>query len=250
MSPMTDPAKTVIDSLLAHRSIRRFTDEPVEDADLRRAIAAGQQAATSSNIQAYCAIRVRDPDRRQRLVELTGGQKKVAACGAFLAICGDTRRHRLIADRAGRPHVSNLEAFMLATIDASLFAQNLVVALEALGYGTCYIGGLRNDLPAVHQVLGTPQGIWPVFGLCIGRPEETPESRPRLDVDAVLFDEDCPSDEDVLGSIDEYDGRMAAWYERQGMKTPHWSARIERHFEERHRTRNSEWYREAGADFD
>lgn len=250
MPPMTDPAKTVLDTLLAHRSIRRFTDEPVAEDDLRQAIEAGQQAATSSNIQAYCAIRVRDPERLRRLVELTGGQKKVAACGAFLAICGDTRRHRLIADRAGRPHVSNLEAFMLATIDASLFAQNLVVALEALGYGTCYIGGLRNDLPAVHEVLETPEGVWPVFGLCIGRPEEVPERRPRLGVDAVLFDEAYPSDQDMLVSIDQYDARMAAWYERQGMETPHWSARIERHFEERRRTRNSEWYRDAGADFD
>ena len=247
---MTDPANIVLDSLLAHRSIRRFSADPVVEEDLRRAVAAGQQASTSSNIQGYCAIRIRDVKRLKRLVELTGGQKKVAECGAFLAVCGDTRRHRLVAQRAGKPHVSNLEAFMLAVIDASLFAQNLVVALESLGYGTCYIGGLRNDLPAVHEVLGTPEGVWPIFGLCIGRPAESPESRPRLETDAVLFEETYPTDEVMLASIDEYDGRMAAWYQRQGIETPGWSARLERHFEERHRTRNARWYREAGADFE
>lgn len=139
---------------------------------------------------------------------------------------------------------------MLAVIDASLFAQNMVVALESMGYGTCYIGGLRNDLPAVHKLLGTPEGVWPIFGLCIGRPAQDPESRPRLDPDAVLFDENYPTDEAMLESIDEYDGRMASWYERQGIDTPGWSKRLERHFEERHRTRNAQWYRGAGADFE
>ena len=247
---MPDPTNIVVDSLLAHRSIRRFSEEPVVEEDLRRAVEAGQQAATSSNIQAYCAIRIRDHERLQRLVELTGGQKKVAACGAFLVICGDTRRHRLVARRSGQPHVSNLEAFMLAVIDASLFAQNLVVALESLGYGICYVGGLRNDLPAVHEVLGTPEGVWPIFGLCIGRPAEIPESRPRLETDAVLFEETYPTDEAMFAFIDEYDHRMGDWYRRQGIETPGWSARLERHFAERRRTRNAPWYREAGADFE
>ncbi|MBC04463.1 MAG: hypothetical protein CMJ34_14350 [Phycisphaerae bacterium] len=247
---MPDPSDTVLDCLRAHRSIRRFSTEPVPEEDLRRAVVAGQQAATSSNIQAYCAIRIREQGRLERLVELTGGQRKVAECGAFLVICGDTRRHRLVAGRAGRPHVSNLEAFMLAVIDASLFAQNLVVALESMGYGTCYIGGLRNDLPAVHEVLDTPEGIWPVFGLCIGRPAQSPESRPRLDTDAVLLEESYPTDESMLAFIDEYDDRMAAWYRRQGMDVPGWSARIEGHFEEPHRTRNAGWYRACGADFE
>ena len=246
---MSDLANRVIDSLIAHRSIRRFSSEPVDEQDLRRAVRAGQQASTSSNIQAYCLIRIRDARRRKRLVELTGGQKKVADCGAFLVVCGDTRRHRLIARRAGKPHASNLESFMLAVIDASLFAQNMVVALESLGYGTCYVGGLRNDLPAVHEVLGTPEGVWPIFGLCIGRPAKIPECRPRLDTDAVLFEETYPSDEAMIDSIDEYDGRMAAWYRRQGIETPGWTARLEGHFEERRRTRNARWYRQAGADF-
>ena len=247
---MSNASELIVDHLLAHRSIRKFRSDPVPDDVLQRAVRAGQQAATSSNIQAYCAIRVRDEERLTRLVQLTGGQAKVAMCGAFLVICGDTRRHRLVAQRAGEPHVSNLEAFMLATIDATLFAQNLVIALEAMGWGTCYIGGLRNDLPAVHELLGTPDGIWPIFGLCIGRPDQDPETRPRLEPNAVLFDERYPVDREMLESIDRYDERMRTWYERQGMDTSDWSTRIERQFQERHRTRNAEWYRQVGADFD
>ena len=154
----------VVDLLTAHRSVRRFKPDPIPEEHLQAAIRAGQQAATSSNIQAYAAIRITDPAVRDRLISLTGGQEKVAACPLFLAICGDVRRHRLIAARADVPHASNLEEFLLAVIDATLFAQNMVVAFESMGYGTCYIGGLRNDLPALHEVLRTPEGVWPLLG--------------------------------------------------------------------------------------
>ncbi|MDA0295778.1 MAG: NADPH-dependent oxidoreductase [Planctomycetota bacterium] len=240
----------VIDVLLSHRSIRRFKPDPIPEEDLRRAVEAGQQAATSSNIQGYCAIRVTDPMVRAQLVPLTGGQAKVASCPLFMAICGDTRRHRLLAAREGGDYQSNLEGFMLAVIDATLFAQNMVIAFESMGYGTCYIGGLREDLPALHEVLRTPEGVWPLFGLCVGLPDQEPQSRPRLDIDAVIFDDHYPADEQILASIDDYDRVMHDWYRSNGIDTPDWSARIRQHFEEKHRTRNAAWYLDAGASFD
>ncbi|MDG2020650.1 MAG: NADPH-dependent oxidoreductase [Phycisphaerales bacterium] len=243
---MTD----VIDVLLAHRSVRRFKEDPIPEEDLLRAVRAGQQAATSSNIQGYCAIRVTDPATRAALVPLTGGQAKVAECPLFLAICGDTRRHRLLAARNGGDYQPNLEGFMLAMIDATLFAQNMVIAFESMGYGTCYIGGLREDLPAVHEVLRTPEGVWPLFGLCVGRPAQEPRTRPRLETDAVIFDDHYPADEEILASIDGYDRVMHDWYRDNGIDTPDWSARIRRHFQEKHRTRNAAWYLGAGASFD
>lgn len=239
----------VLRSLTGHRSIRRFADTPVPEADVRRAVEAGQCAATSSNIQGYCAIRVSDAARRERLATLSGGQRKVAEAPLFMVVCGDTRRHRLVAARTGRVHESNLETFMLATIDATLFAQNMVVAFEAMGYGTCYIGGLRNDLEGVHEVLSTPPGVWPIFGLCVGLPAHAPQRRPRLAADSVFFDEAYPDDDSMLERIGDYDERLAAWYEANGIDTPNWSSRIGEHFEECRRTGNADWYRSAGASF-
>jgi nitroreductase len=240
----------VVDLLTAHRSVRRFKPDPIPEEHLQAAIRAGQQAATSSNIQAYAAIRITDPAVRDRLVSLTGGQEKVAACPLFLAICGDVRRHRLIAARADVPHASNLEEFLLAVIDATLFAQNMVVAFESMGYGTCYIGGLRNDLPALHEVLRTPEGVWPLFGLCVGTPDQETSVRPRLDPETVLFDDVYPDDAAVLAAVDQYDRTITDWYRSNRMKTPNWSSRIQRQFEELRRTGNSAWYQGAGASFE
>ena len=241
---MTTPT---IESLLQHRSIRKFADDPVPDEHLRLAVAAGQQASTSSNVQAYSVLRVREALQLDRLVELTGGQTKVARCGAFLVVSGDTRRHRLLAERAGVPYQTRLEGFLVATIDASLFAQNMCVALESLGYGICYIGGLRNDLAGVRDLLRIPHGVYPLFGICVGVPAETPDPRPRLAPDAVLHDGRYPDDAAIVSDADAYDDRMRDWYAARGLDTS-WSERIERQFSESHRTDVARFYAEQGAD--
>lgn len=249
MTTHVPPSPPAIDTLLAHRSIRKFTDDPVADEHVRLAVAAGQQASTSSNVQAYSILRVREAAARDRLVELTGGQAKVARCGAFFVISGDTRRHRLLAARAGMPYRTRLEGFLVATIDASLFAQNLCVAFEALGYGVCYIGGLRNDLDGVRDLLEVPQGVYPLFGLCVGVPAENPAPRPRLASEAVLHEDRYPDEATLLADADAYDARMRGWYAERGLETT-WSERIERQFSEVHRTDVAEFYRTQGAELD
>lgn len=242
-------ANPVLDVLNQHASVRAFTHEPVLEDDFAAAIQAGQRAATSSNIQSYCAVRIEDADKRERLIAATGGQKKVAECPLFLVICGDTRRHRLLAEASGAPYVANLEVFMLAVIDATLFAQNMVVAFESMGYGTCYIGGLRNDLVETDRILQLPSGVLPLYGLCVGRPAKPLSHRPRLDPAAVVFDERYPDDDRMMELMAEYDGRMAAWYAEQGHQAPDWTSRMRERFQDLHRARNAEFYRSRGASF-
>ncbi len=220
-----------------HRSVRSYTDEPVPDEHIHRAVEAGQAASTSSAIQAYCLLHITRPDERRELSELCGSQEHIATCGAFFIVCGDTRRHRLLARRAGLRYDARLEAFMLAVIDATLFAQNLVLAFESMGYGMCYIGGLRNNLPRIDRLLEIPDGVYPFYGLCIGVPAERPAARPRLDTECVLFEDRYPCDEHILRLADEYDARA-----------PDWSARMVRKFTEPRRTDIGPYYRAKGAD--
>ena len=158
---MTD----AIDLMLRHRSIRRFADRPVEEAHLRAAIAAGQAASTSSHIQAYSAIRVTDEETRARLATAAGGQRQVSECGAFLVICGDVRRHRIVCSDAGEPCVENLESFLVATIDAAYtvpstdpasviptdHAITLLLRSQSPGSGTSFISArIAATSPGAH----------------------------------------------------------------------------------------------------
>ncbi|MEE2907472.1 MAG: oxygen-insensitive NADPH nitroreductase [Planctomycetota bacterium] len=241
---------TVIDLMMGHRSIRQFTDDPVEDQDVQQAVAAGQMASTSAAIQSYCLIRVRDQARREQLVELTGDQTKVARCGAFFVICGDTRRHRLLAERDGLAYDTRCEAFLLAVVDATLFAQNMVLAFESMGYGICYVGGLRNNLPAVGELLELPNGLYPLFGLCVGRPAQDPTIRPRLPQPTVLFEEGYPDDAAMLAGMEAYDSTMLEYFQQRGAGDRIWTKEMSAKFKAPRRLSVGPFYRDQGADLD
>ncbi len=242
-----DRMNPIFQQMHEHRSIRTYDKTPVPDKDLQAAVEAAQCAATSANIQVYSALRITDTAAREQLVEISGGQQKVADSGAFLVICGDMRRHRLLADRAGNPCTENLESFLLCAVDASLFAQNLVLALESQGWGTCYIGGIRNDLAAVSALLELPGSVYPLYGLCVGKAAEEPWKRPRLPVDAVLFNNRYPSDAALLELMDRYDDEMARYYEKRGASGRRWIGQMESFFASPRRTGDRTFFESQGA---
>jgi hypothetical protein len=75
-------------------------------------------------------------------------------------------------------------------VDASLAAMATMVAAESRGYGVCPIGNILNGLPDIATAAAIPEGVLPIFGLCIGIPRysEATESAPRVPLDAVLHD--------------------------------------------------------------
>lgn len=238
----------------AHRSVRKYTDEAVASADVEAAVRAGQAAATSSAVQAYCVIRVTDPDRRAAIAELAGPQEKVRVAPEFFVVCADSRRHRLLCEREGKRYEQELEAFLVGVIDATLFAQNMVLAFESMGYGTCYIGGIRNDLPALDRVLGLPEGVYPVFGVCVGRAAESPAERPRLGAEGVVFDDAYPSDGAMLAAIDAYDARYRAYLRERGASERQvdwaWGRAMAEKFATPSREALGAYYRSKGACLD
>lgn len=244
---MKPDAQEVLRVMGAHRSIRKFAPTPVPDEDVRSAVAAAQCAATSSWIQAYALLQVEDPSTRRQLVPLVGGQSQVAEAGAFFVVLGDTRRHRILAERAGAPYANNLEVFLLAVIDASLFAQNLALAFEAQGYGICYIGGLRNELASVDRLLELPHGVYPLFGLTVGVPAEDPAPRPRMPVEGVWFKDRYPTDDEVLAQVARHDVEARAHYAARGLANRDWSGATWRKFRAAMRPDLARYYTEKGA---
>lgn len=136
----------------------------------------------------------------------------------------------------------------MAVVDAALAAERMVCAAESIGLGICYIGALRNNAPAVKEILNLPEETFGVFGLCIGWPEEpiTAEIKPRLDQATVWHRERY----NHLVDVSEYDRRMKAFYEEQKMKGDvTWSMRSGRRVDEHHMTGREillDWLRGQG----
>src|SRR4051812_27273654 len=119
----------VITTILNHRSIRQFEDKPLTDEQINTIVSCAQAAATSSFIQAYSIIGIKDKLKKKRLAELAGNQDYVEKNGHFFVFCADLYRHSLIGENEQKnvlPSIESTEKFMVALIDASLAAQNAV----------------------------------------------------------------------------------------------------------------------------
>ena len=133
---------------LAHSSVRAFTNEPVT-AELRTQILdAARAASTSCALQVTSIIRVTDPALRARIAELSGGQAHVAAAPEFWVFCADYHRLQLLCPEAD---LGWIEQFLVGCLDTGIMAQNAFTALESLGLGGCFIGGIRLSLIHISE---------------------------------------------------------------------------------------------------
>lgn len=216
--------------LRSHRSIRKFVDEPLSDETVADIVRSGLAAATSSNLQATTVIRVKNRETRARVAEVAGGQEHIVTAGAFTVWCADLARTKKACEMAGGSMTSGMtEQFIIATVDVSLAAQNAVIAAEAEGLGICYIGAIRNDPQTVADLLELPDHVYPVFGLCIGVPDQDPDVKPRLPMDVVLK-EDVYSDVGDAERISAYDETLREYYRTRtgGTKESSWTEEMAR----------------------
>jgi nitroreductase len=202
------PWNPVLETLLSHRSVRRYSDRPLPPGLIELLVAAAQSAPSSSNLQAMSIIAVQDRERMRRLAKLAAGQRHVAEAPLLLMFIADLSRLREISTRltGSAEGLDYVEAFIVALTDAAFAAQNAIVALESLGLGGCYIGAMRNHPHEVAAELGLPPGAFAVFGLTIGYPDPAVETgvKPRLAQQIVLhrerYDQADPAD---IASYDE-----------------------------------------------
>ncbi|WP_372965964.1 oxygen-insensitive NADPH nitroreductase [Marinobacter sp.] len=237
-----------IERLKSHRSIRKFKDQQIPEELFEELIRAGQSAATSNHVQAYTIIHVVNPERRQQLAQLAGGQPYVASASDFLVFCADMKRATEAAARAGAETIQGMtEQLLVASIDVALIAQNIVVAAESEGLGICYIGGIRNNPQEVSDLLKLPQHVYPVFGLCLGYPDQNPEVKPRLPLAAILK-EDVYDDSDDEALVAEFDDTMARYYKERtgGNKNTNWSEQLKPLFTSKLRPHMKEFLNKRG----
>jgi nitroreductase len=224
-----DVRSEVLDLQLAHRSVRKFAPGDVSDDQLRAMVAAAQSAPTSSNLQPWSVVAVRDPERKARLAALAADQRFVVEAPLLLVWVADLGRARRLASRSGVSvgAADYLETTIIGFVDTALAAQNAVLAAESLGLGTVFVGAMRNHPEEVAAELGLPPHAVATFGLAVGVPDPTENAgiKPRLPQDAVLHRERYDA-EAADAHIPGYDTRLAAYNQRYGLPDGGWSGRV------------------------
>lgn len=224
-----DALNPVLETILAHRSVRAYLSDPLPAGTLELLIAAAQSAPSSSNLQVWSLIAVEDPARKERLAALAGNQQHIREAPLLLVFLADTARHAQVASERESPSegLQYLDTFLMGAVDAALAAQSALIAAESLGLGTVYIGALRNQPEAVARELGLRPGVSPMFGLVVGRPDPARPAaiKPRLPQRAVAFREQYGA-QDLTREVARYDQVMAAFYAAQQLEQPSWSQHV------------------------
>lgn len=218
----------IIEQLTNHRSIRKFKDTALNEELFYQLITAGQSAASSSFLQGVTIMRITDRKKRFAFREITGGQTYVEQAPEFLVFCADlSRPMRCCTAQGGTPVEGLTEHFIIATVDAALYAQNVAIAAESVGLGICYIGAIRNDAAQAAELLDLPPQVYPVFGMCIGWPDQDPEVKPRLPA-SVILKENSYSIDGESEAIAAYDEEMRTYYATRStnIKIQGWSEQM------------------------
>ena len=173
----------VTDAIAARRSIRKYTSRPVTDEELETILECGVLAPSGMNTQQWFVAAVKDADL---LREISALQKEAVLAMPNLPPVMKQRAEDPAFDATfGAPVVLIVAAAASrGSTDACLLGENMVLAAQSLGLGTCISGSITLAFQgekgkALLAKLGVPEGHTPVFGITLGEPAEAPEAKPR-----------------------------------------------------------------------
>lgn len=211
-----------IDLMLAHSSVRRFTEEPIEPEHLEAIITAGRAASSWKNFQSYSIIVVRSEEKKQALFDLVP-QPSILQAQAILLFVGDHNRASKAAQLHGKDFdAKGVENLLISSVDAALAGQNTLLAAESLGYGGVFIGMIRHQALKIAELFNLPDYTYPIFCIAIGKPAQYHSVKPRLASDSIVFQEEyVEQGVDVIVAYDQVQTDYAG--DRQ---TEKWSERM------------------------
>ncbi|MBN2048406.1 MAG: nitroreductase family protein [Anaerolineaceae bacterium] len=163
--------------IFQRRSVRSFTDQPVETELIEGLLQAAMAAPTACNSQPWEFIVITRPETFEQIRQ----KFRFANYNAPLAI--------LVCANVKKAHNSCAKHFWLQ--DCSAAIENMLIAAPMLGLGAVWIG--VHPHPAYEKLIQTllnmPEQVTPVGLIYIGYPAHTPEPRTQHDPRAVYWEE-------------------------------------------------------------
>jgi hypothetical protein len=155
-------------------------------------------------------LRIGDAAQRAAIGKLFPSMPWIGLSPVFFVFLGDARRLQRIGELRGKPvRNGTLEGFFNASVDAALAMQTMILCAESVGLGVCPISVIRNEIDKVAAILGLPDLVFPVAGLCLGYPQADGYVSLRLPR-RVTTHRDRYDDGELAQALDDYDRRRDA----------------------------------------
>ena len=198
----------VINSMLNRKSVRKYKTDKPSDEVVETIVRAGQQAPFAS--QLYSIL-------------LTRKKRAPFHAPLWFIICVDAHKLERFMKIRGWDIVTNdVDILLLGLQDAAYAAENMVVAAESLGLGSCYLGIMSDRVNSIVKQFKLPKRVFPLVELVMGYPDEEFPPRPRYPMSFALFEDHYPelTDDQVRDAMQVMDeGYLAqGYYVKQNAK--------------------------------
>ena len=157
------------------RSVRAYKPNTVPTASLERIFRAAQIAPSWKNRQAWHIIAIEDRKTIARLGKAIGGNPRGVDYHTLPMVL-------VLAMDADAMDVYDGKEYYL--VDAGIVGEHIVLAAQAEGLGTCWIGWFFEE--PVKELLGIPDKYRVVMITPLGYPAESPKMRPRKALDEIV----------------------------------------------------------------
>jgi nitroreductase len=154
------------------RSIRKFSDQVVEDAMIDQIIEAGTWAPSGLNNQPWKVAVIRDTATKNAIAPLTRYSRIIEGAPVLLALFLDTA--------AGYDRTKDIQAM-------GAFIQNMLLAVHALGLGGVWLGEILKNREKIARIVNAPETLELMAVIALGHPAEQGGTGSRKSVKDVVF---------------------------------------------------------------
>jgi nitroreductase len=149
-----------LEALKNRRSVRKYKADPIPRKTLEEIVDCGRLAATARNVQPWEFVVVTEAGMRKKIAAISEHGKFIAdAPVCIVVLCQETK-------------------YFLE--DGSAAVQNLMVAAQALGLGSCWVAGDKKPYADdIRKLVGAPDNCKLVALVSVGLPTDTPKPAKR-----------------------------------------------------------------------
>lgn len=164
----------LLEGIYTRRSVRQYTDQPVEHEHLLEIIKAGMWAPSGLNNQPWRFVIVKSTDVKQDLAKLTNYHTVIERAPACVAV---------FIDKNDMYHEVKDHQSMGACL------QNMLLAAHGLGLGAVWLGEILKNADAVRKLLGLSENLELMAVVAIGHPVTQKRTSSRKEISEMLLKE-------------------------------------------------------------
>ncbi|MFH1791761.1 MAG: nitroreductase family protein [Candidatus Omnitrophota bacterium] len=155
------------ETVKTRRSVRVYSDKGVQKEAIEQVIDAGRLAATARNEQPWEFIVTQDRDKLAEIGRLCPNGKFASGASCLIAVFSKDTKYYIE--------------------DSSAATQNMLLAIEALGLGGCWIAGDKKDYAnEIRRLFVVPEGYKLVSMVSLGHPKTDEPPHPKRNLPDMI----------------------------------------------------------------